>query len=82
MEPQRLLRLLCSVLLAGALGACATTAPTSFAPTCTALIGPIKYNTFVKTSRRYSGPDLALDLKARNQVGQTLGCPLYRSPPK
>lgn len=47
-------------------------------PVCTALIGPIKYNTYKKTSRRYAGPDLAPDLKARNQVGQGLGCPAYR----
>jgi hypothetical protein len=47
-------------------------------PICTALMGPIKYNTYVKTSQRYAGPQLAPDLHARNQVGQWLGCPAYR----
>jgi hypothetical protein len=64
-----------------ALGGCAHTGvrPTpTLTPACTALIGPIKYNTYVRTSRRYAGPDLAGDLKQRNQVGQFLGCPQYR----
>lgn len=47
-------------------------------PVCDALIGPIKYNSTVKTSQRFAGPQLAPDLKARNQVGQWLGCPAYR----
>lgn len=50
----------------------------TLAPTCAALIGPIKYNSHVPKSRRYAGPDLAPDLKRRNQVGQYLGCPQYR----
>lgn len=47
-------------------------------PICKALIGPIKYNTYVHSSKRYAGSQLAPDLKARNQVGQWLGCPAYR----
>lgn len=47
-------------------------------PVCDALIGPIKYNSTVKTSQRYAGPQLAPDLKSRNQVGLWLGCPAYR----
>lgn len=50
----------------------------TLAPTCAALIGPIHYNSHVPKSRRYAGPDLAPDLKERNQVGQYLGCPQYR----
>lgn len=45
---------------------------------CAALVGPIRYNTYKPKSGRYSGPVLALDLKQRNQIGQRLGCPLYR----
>jgi hypothetical protein len=80
MGPKRVLILL---LGAVAVSGCATSGvtPNSLTPTCTALVGPIKYNTFVKTSGRYAGPLLAPDLKARNQVGQTLACPLYRNPP-
>jgi hypothetical protein len=44
---------------------------------CRALIGPIRYNTFDKTSQRYAAILLALDLKQRNQVGARLGCPKY-----
>lgn len=47
-------------------------------PACSALIGPIRYNTYVPKSRRYAGPDLASDLKRRNQVGSYLHCPQYR----
>lgn len=52
--------------------------PSSAAPVCKALIGPIHYNSRNKTSRRYAGPALVPDLKQRNQVGQQLGCPAYR----
>jgi hypothetical protein len=51
---------------------------TRLAPACSALIGPIHYNSYVPKSRRYAGPDLAPDLKRRNQVGTYLGCPQYR----
>lgn len=47
-------------------------------PICTALIGPIKYNSTVPSSKRFAGPALAPDLKRRNQVGQSLRCPAYR----
>jgi hypothetical protein len=50
-------------------------------PVCTALIGPIPYNSYQSKSRRYAGPALAPDLKRRNQVGQNLGCPAYRRTP-
>lgn len=76
MGPQRLLIL--ALILT--LGGCATMGAgvNSLKPTCTALIGPLKYNTYVLTSRRHAGPDLAADLKRRNQVGKFLGCPAYR----
>lgn len=70
-----------AVLILGALTltGCATVrGPSSITPICTALIGPIKYNTYVKSSKRYAGSALAPDLKQRNQVGQFLGCPKYR----
>jgi hypothetical protein len=83
MGPKRLLSLITVIGLLFLCTACATlgVSPTSLDPTCTALVGPIKYNTFVKTSQRYAGPALAPDLKARNQVGQYLGCPLYKVKP-
>ena len=43
-----------------------------------ALIGPIKYNSTTKTSKRFAGSALVPDLKQRNQVGEWLGCPAYR----
>ena len=63
-------------LLAG----CASFPPpatASTSPVCEALIGPIRYSSTSKTSRRYAGPDLAPDLKERNQVGKGLHCPQY-----
>ena len=45
---------------------------------CHALIGPIHYNTYDPKSGRYAAHVLALDLKARNQVGQALHCAQYR----
>lgn len=51
---------------------------TNTSPVCDALIGPIRYNTTNPKSRRHAGPDLAPDLKARNQVGTNLTCPAYR----
>lgn len=75
MGPTKLLIL----ALALALGGCATMGPVnSLKPTCSALLGPIKYNSYNVKSRRHAGPDLALDLKARNQVGRWLGCSQYR----
>lgn len=52
--------------------------PTSTTPVCKALIGPIQYNSQKPESRRFAGPDLAPDLKQRNQVGEKLHCPQYR----
>lgn len=52
--------------------------PTALTPVCTALIGPIHYNTFKRTSPRYAARQLAPDLKKRNDVGRYLGCPQYR----
>lgn len=45
---------------------------------CKALIGPIKYNSLDKDSKRFAAQVLALDLKQRNQVGVALRCPRYR----
>ena len=50
----------------------------SLTPVCTALIGPIKYNTFNPKSGRYAGKQLAPDLHERNTVGRNLDCPQYR----
>jgi hypothetical protein len=73
-------RLLIIFLLVSSLGGCdpSDLSPNTLKPICDALIGPIRYNTYTKTSTRYAGPVLGLDLKRRNQVGQRLGCPLYK----
>lgn len=52
--------------------------PSTIAPICKALIGPIKYNSMTPASKRFAGALLAMDLKQRNQVGRNLGCPLYK----
>jgi hypothetical protein len=52
--------------------------PTQLKPICAALIGPIKYNTFNKESKRYAAQLLAMDIHQRNAVGQQLGCPQYK----
>ena len=78
------MRLILLLLLTLALGGCDpqdTLGPAGFTAICTALIGPIKYNTYNHKSQRYAGPILGMDLKQRNQVGQRLGCPLYRVRP-
>jgi hypothetical protein len=67
--------------LALVLAGCATTGqlpPSTLAPICKALIGPIKYNSLSPESKRFAGALLAMDLKQRNQVGRNLGCPLYK----
>ena len=68
---------MCGVLLA----ACdpSSLSPATLDSICAALVGPIRYNTFTKTSGRYAGPILGIDLKQRNQIGQRLGCPQYRA---
>jgi hypothetical protein len=67
-----------AVLLAG----CQTTTPnlrtSDKSAICRALIGPIRYNSLDKDSKRFAAALLALDLKQRNQVGQGLRCPAYR----
>jgi len=66
------------LLLAAAPAGCnPVLSPTTLQSICTALIGPIYYNTTTKTSSRYAGRVLGMDLKQRNQVGQRLGCPQY-----
>lgn len=71
-----------SLMLVLVLGGCATTGTLvpsqTKAPVCEALVGPIKYNSTTKTSRRFAGPDLAPDLAVRNRVGKNLRCPAYR----
>ena len=52
--------------------------PSTIAPICKALIGPIKYNSQSPMSKRFAAALLAMDLKQRNQVGRNLGCPLYK----
>ena len=51
---------------------------TTLTPICSALVGPLKYNTFKKLSLRYAGRVLAVDLHQRNEIGQRLGCPQFR----
>lgn len=63
---------------AGPAGCEATLPPASLQSICSALVGPIRYNTYTKTSERYAGPILGIDLKMRNQIGSRLGCPQYR----
>lgn len=68
------------ILVALALGGCmeATKRAAGVEPVCTALIGPIKYNSTDVKSRRHAGADLSVDLHKRNQVGVNLGCKQYR----
>lgn len=51
--------------------------PSTVAPICSALVGPIKYNSTNKMSKRFAAALLAMDLKQRNQVGHNIGCPGY-----
>lgn len=66
------------VLLSGCVTTSTPPPSNRVVPVCTALIGPIQYNSQNPKSRRHAGPDLAPDLKRRNQVGQRLRCPAYR----
>jgi hypothetical protein len=52
--------------------------PASVADICTALIGPIKYNSTNKASQRYAAYLLAMDLHDRNEVGRKLNCPQFK----
>jgi hypothetical protein len=52
--------------------------PSSIAPICSALVGPILYNSTNKMSKRYAAYLLTIDLKERNQIGRNLGCPQYK----
>ena len=77
----KLFKLLPALLLAASLGGCVTDGlmPIStMTPICSALVGPLKYNTFKKLSLRYAGRVLAGDLHQRNEIGQRLGCPNFR----
>jgi hypothetical protein len=51
--------------------------PSSIAPICAALVGPIHYNTRNKMSQRYAAYLLALDIHQRNEIGRELNCPKY-----
>ncbi len=66
------------VLLLGGCQHLSELRPSDKSAVCRALVGPIKYNTANKESKRYAGILLGLDLKQRNQIGQGLGCPQYR----
>lgn len=66
------------LLLVGCVTTSSPPPSTRVTPVCTALLGPIQYNSQNPKSRRHAGPDLAPDLKRRNQVGQNLRCPAYR----
>ena len=52
--------------------------PSSIAPICAALVGPIKYNSSNPMSKRYAAYLLTLDLHKRNEIGVELGCPQYK----
>jgi hypothetical protein len=52
--------------------------PSSIAPICRALVGPIKYNTKNVMSQRYAAYLLSLDIHARNEIGRKLNCPKYK----
>jgi hypothetical protein len=82
MDLLRIITIVEVVAFAGVLCACSTLndklATTSTTPVCSALIGPIKYNSQKPNSKRFAGPALAPDLKQRNQVGEKLHCPQYR----
>jgi hypothetical protein len=69
-----------ATLLMGAAdpGGCVQMSPAGLHAVCSALVGPIVYNTYNRTSGRYAGPILGMDLKQRNQIGQRLGCVAYR----
>lgn len=73
---KRVFALLFILLLAG----CATTGlkVDSNGPVCDALVGPIRYTSVQKASRRFAGADLAAELAKRNRVGTNLKCPQYR----
>jgi hypothetical protein len=81
MRIKPLIILTIATLLMGAAdpGGCAQLSPAGLQAICAALVGPIRYNTYNKNSPRHAGPVLGMDLKQRNQIGQRLGCPLYRS---
>ena len=76
--PAIIVILFAALFLAGCAGDMDKLRSTSAAPACKALIGPIKYNSTKPKSGRFAGPQLAPDLKQRNQVGQQLRCPQYR----
>jgi hypothetical protein len=52
--------------------------PSSIAPICAALVGPIHYNSRNKMSQRYAAYLLTLDLHQRNEIGRKLNCPRYK----
>ena len=66
--------------LAFLLTACdpASLPPSSIAPICRALVGPIKYNSTNIMSQRYAAYLLTLDLHARNEIGRKLNCPQFK----
>lgn len=69
------------LLILSLLSACATQTTVhinSISPVCSALIGPIRYNSTNQSSPRFAGRVLARDLHVRNAVGVNLRCPKYR----
>lgn len=79
-ETNGFLLIFAMIILLAFLGGCmeATKRAAGIEPVCSALIGPIKYNSTNGKSRRHAGPDLAVDLHKRNQVGTNLRCPTFR----
>lgn len=74
----RKISVIAALFLLTACGDKTTLDPSSRSAVCEALVGPIRYNTANAKSRRHAGDLLGLDLKQRNQIGQSLGCPQYR----
>ena len=69
-----MIRAIKGIFLALLLGGCANQnlSPTTIAPICTALIGPIKYTSVTRTSQRFAGPVLVGDLRQHNSVWNSL----------
>lgn len=73
---KKYLIIIASVVLMGAAdpGGCVMPDAASIKTICTALVGPIRYNSTKPVSLRYAGKVLVPDLKQRNQIWDGLHC--------